>query len=526
MPWASTDPISGFPASKAGTCPATRALAPLASTVIAVSSPSPVTMTRITPPRGIAAAAMRQRLSASFTLFFGMRTRAACHSSLVRSSTRSPRATCSASPVSIAAPAEPAAPKASRQNCSRAEAVRALFLMSSRANERISASCSSSSTSRPLTMAPTGEITSWQTREQRRAARSRESKANSVMRVSSDFEDQVLRARSECDATTQARYCSERIEPMRQLALLTPPIVLAKQHAASGAAHLREKLIDLALGVIRPRGEPTRPLDDLGGGRNILPGNALDLADALLGAGGMIGNHAHGLRDGARRRRLLLHGGGDGGGEGGHVLHPLDDAAYLSGRAFRRLLYGGDLQRDVLGGARGLIGERLHLRRHHPEAASGLAGACRLDRRVQRQKVRLPRNLGNHLDDRADLLRRLAEIAQGRHRRLGVARGGLRQRQAVGALAIDLGDRFFQLIGRADRQRDAARHLGGGGGRDLGAARRLLSARAHRFGPRKQRSGSAFEIAQERADLLLETADRRVDIVVAQRVRFGEGVLV
>src|ERR1700735_4016737 len=43
--------------------------------------------------------------------------------------------------------------------------------MSSIATVRISSSCSPSSTSRPLTMAPTGLITSWQTREQRRAAR-------------------------------------------------------------------------------------------------------------------------------------------------------------------------------------------------------------------------------------------------------------------------------------------------------------------------------------------------------------------
>src|SRR5262249_30651219 len=49
------------------------------------------------------------------------------------------------------------------------------FLINSSANVFIAGSSSSSSTSRPLTMAPTGLITSWQTREQSSAARSRAS---------------------------------------------------------------------------------------------------------------------------------------------------------------------------------------------------------------------------------------------------------------------------------------------------------------------------------------------------------------
>ena len=74
----------------------------------------------------------------------------------------------------MAAPSDPAAPKASRQNWSRAEAEIALFLMSSMATVRISSSVSLSSISRPFTIAPTGLITSWQTREHKSAARSRE----------------------------------------------------------------------------------------------------------------------------------------------------------------------------------------------------------------------------------------------------------------------------------------------------------------------------------------------------------------
>ena len=52
---------------------------------------------------------------------------------------------------------------------------RALFLIRSIANALVSSSLSSSITSRPLTIAPTGLIRSWQTREHSSAARSRAS---------------------------------------------------------------------------------------------------------------------------------------------------------------------------------------------------------------------------------------------------------------------------------------------------------------------------------------------------------------
>ena len=78
-------------------------------------------------------------------------------------------ATASASPVSISMPAEPAAPKAMRANCSLAEALRALVRISFMAS---SSAPPSSSSSRPLFIAPTGEMMSWQTRLQRSAARS------------------------------------------------------------------------------------------------------------------------------------------------------------------------------------------------------------------------------------------------------------------------------------------------------------------------------------------------------------------
>ena len=53
-----------------------------------------------------------------------------------------------------------------------AEAEAALFLINSKAMARISSSSSPSRTSSPLTIAPTGLMTSWQTREHKSAARS------------------------------------------------------------------------------------------------------------------------------------------------------------------------------------------------------------------------------------------------------------------------------------------------------------------------------------------------------------------
>src|ERR1700682_1798265 len=80
-----------------------------------------------------------------------------------------------ASPRSICAPVDPAAPNASRQNCNRAEAVLALLRIKSSANSRSSGLGLSSRTSSPLTMAPTGLMRSWQTREHNSAASSRAS---------------------------------------------------------------------------------------------------------------------------------------------------------------------------------------------------------------------------------------------------------------------------------------------------------------------------------------------------------------
>ena len=180
MPWAST-PFSGAQASRCGVWLWNLALVPVAVTFRLVAASAPSIVTSMTPPRGIVWEAISTMLRISLTLFLGSRARVALHASLILSSPIRPRATPSASPVSMEAPADPAAPKARRQNCRRAEATPVDFLMRSIAKPRMSGSFSDSSTSRPLAMAPTGEMTSWHTREQSRAARSRGSRVKAVI---------------------------------------------------------------------------------------------------------------------------------------------------------------------------------------------------------------------------------------------------------------------------------------------------------------------------------------------------------
>ena len=91
-----------------------------------------------------------------------------------------------------------------------------------------------------------------------------------------------------------------------------------------------------------------------------------------------------------------------------------------------------DLARDLVGGLLGLDRQRFDLGRHHREAAAGLAGPGRLDRRIQGQKIGLAGNGGDQIDDIADLGRGRAQAVDalgGSGGRVGGALG-----QAVGIL--------------------------------------------------------------------------------------------
>ena len=70
------------------------------------------------------------------------------------------------------------------------------------------------------------------------------------------------------------------------------------------------------------------------------------------------------------------------------------------------VLHGADLRRDLVGRLRGLTGERFDLVGDDGKAPARFAGARRLDRGVERQKIGLAGDVADQLDDVADLLRR------------------------------------------------------------------------------------------------------------------------
>ncbi len=87
---------------------------------------------------------------------------------------------------------------------------------------------------------------------------------------------------------------------------------------------------------------------------------------------------------------------------GDDVVDPPDRIDGLAGRGLGR----GDLPDDVLGCRRRLAGELLDLVGDDGEPSSGLACAARLDRRVEREEVRLGGDRGDERDGLLDLGRR------------------------------------------------------------------------------------------------------------------------
>src|SRR5229473_6620452 len=71
-------------------------------------------------------------------------------------------------------------------------------------------------------------------------------------------------------------------------------------------------------------------------------------------------------------------------------------------RLLRRGLHARDLDANFVGGLGGLTGQRLDLLGDHGEAAAGFAGARRLDRGVEREKIGLLGDRGDQLDYVAD----------------------------------------------------------------------------------------------------------------------------
>ena len=135
-------------------------------------------------------------------------------------------------------------------------------------------------------------------------------------------------------------------------------------------------------------------------GRSV--GVGLHAGDVVRDVPGALRRILRAAGDLLRRRALLLHGGGDRGRD---LVDLADDAAdgldRVDGVA-RDLLDVGDLLGDLLGRLGGLARQRLHLGGDHGKAAAGLAGACGLDRGVEREQIGLLRDGVDQADDLAD----------------------------------------------------------------------------------------------------------------------------
>ena len=153
------------------------------------------------------------------------------------------------------------------------------------------------------------------------------------------------------------------------------------------------------------------------------------LPGTLRGLAGDLPDHAHGAGDVRGRGRLLLGGDGDVLDEGiegvGYALDLGQRGTGVLGQARtghhfgRGLLHRGDrfvsiglngLDQvfDASGRTRGTFCQALHFVGHDRETAARFTRRRRLDRRVQREDVRLLRDVVDEFNDRADFLRALA----------------------------------------------------------------------------------------------------------------------
>ena len=103
-----------------------------------------------------------------------------------------------------------------------------------------------------------------------------------------------------------------------------------------------------------------------------------------------------------RRGRLLAGGAADRRHDRVDVAHDPERVVDDVRRALGGLRQPVDPLADVADGFADLDRQGFHFMGHHAEAAAGLAGPRRLDRRVERQQVGLAGDLRDRIDDAAD----------------------------------------------------------------------------------------------------------------------------
>src|ERR1700682_6610567 len=142
--------------------------------------------------------------------------------------------------------------------------------------------------------------------------------------------------------------------------------------ALSGRPYRIEELADFELEAVTLARQRLRRRMNLRGGRSGLAGAALHVRDVRGGLRGAFGRMLDVAGYFLACRALLFHRRGNGRG---NLRHPADGVADLLDRAHRILRGGldsGDLQANLAGRLRGLLGERLHLGRHHRKAAASI----------------------------------------------------------------------------------------------------------------------------------------------------------
>jgi hypothetical protein len=104
-------------------------------------------------------------------------------------------------------------------------------------------------------------------------------------------------------------------------------------------------------------------------------------------------------------------------------IHRFDDRVDGVRRFGRRFLDAANLRSNIRGGVRRLLCKRYHFLRDDGKPLAGFSRPGRLDRGIQREQVGLAGNAVDELDDLADLLRSLCQIAHLLHRVVGVLHG-------------------------------------------------------------------------------------------------------
>src|SRR5690606_6153571 len=188
-----------------------------------------------------------------------------------------------------------------------------------------------------------------------------------------------------------------RLQPDRSARLRSP----------SGGAHVDEEFLDLALehaGLLLELGRRGQQLARRRAGAERGLAQLADVGGDVLGI-------ARGEVDRAREvltgNRLLVDRRGDRHRGRLELLDLARDRAERLDAGRGGLLDRADLPGDFLGRLSGLRRQFLDLGRHDREPSARLAAACRLDRGVEREQVGALGDRRDHLDDVADLARRL-----------------------------------------------------------------------------------------------------------------------